>query len=69
MALVQLPDTKGKKVPDSSGWYWLKVGQLGWAPILVDQKADSIPTVHWAHSIIEVGDIDGEWGPQIFPPK
>jgi len=68
MALAQLPEIKGKKLPACPGWYWLKVGRQNWAPIWVDQKAGGIPTVKWFGTDIEVGDIESEWGEQIFPP-
>jgi hypothetical protein len=53
----------------SGGWYWLKMKGKDWEPIKVSKAINGWPsTVVLAFHQVDVKDVEGEWGSQIFPP-
>ena len=72
MPLVKIEDNNSKMVPDASGgWYWIKFrNEKSWRPVFVDPAARGWPASinHYSHTV-DVKDVAGEWGPQIYPPE
>lgn len=73
MPLVEAKECKKlKMVPDANGgWYWLKWRNEDWEPVFVRPSTGrgwSASISRYSHTV-EVECVDGEWGPQIFPPE
>ena len=56
-------------LPDSEGWYWLKIGNAEFQPVKVNPPGNGWPpTIHLHGQSVEVGDSRFTWGDQITPP-
>ena len=59
-----------KMIPDEKGgWYWLKLDGKDWAPVEVKPASNGWPAcINHCSFDVDVKEVGGEWGPQIFPP-